>query len=461
MSTPRVVAVAPGSAGERAGLLPGDEIARVDGLRPRDVIEWQFATDESDIELDVVRGGIELTLAVPKRAGEPLGVEVQSAVFDRVRTCDNHCEFCFIYQLPKGMRRSLYLKDDDYRLSFLYGNFTTLTRFTEADLERVITERLSPLHVSIHATDHDVRNRMLKNVRGGMSLRWLRALLDHGIEVRGQVVVCPGVNDGDVLDATLAGVLDEYPELVSVAVVPLGLSKFNNEPAMRLHTPAEAARVVDIVERWQATFLELLGRRMVFAADEYYLMTGRAFPPAEQYEGFPMHEDGIGMARTFELEFEGHAPTATGVRSGFFAAVDLPSNPAAYTGLRACGDHAAASTVVRFRSSRESTAVLTGEFGAQVIAPLIERLGRDDVRVVPVANEFFGGNTGVTGLMTGADLARVLAGEPAGDRYLLPDVCLSDDGRFLDGLTVAELPRPVEVVATDGISLRRALGEAA
>jgi hypothetical protein len=167
-------------------------------------------------------------------------------VFDRVRTCDNHCEFCFIYQLPKGMRRSLYLKDDDYRLSFLYGNFTTLTRFTESDLERVITERLSPLHVSIHATDPDVRNRMLKNVRGGMSLRWLRALLDHGIEVRGQVVVCPGVNDGDVLDDTLAGVLDQYPELTSVAVVPLGLSKFNNEPAMRLHTPAEADRVVDL-----------------------------------------------------------------------------------------------------------------------------------------------------------------------------------------------------------------------
>jgi NifB/MoaA-like Fe-S oxidoreductase len=302
---------------------------------------------------------------------------------------------------------------------------------------------------------------MLKNVRGGMSLRWLRALLDHGIAVRGQVVVCPGVNDGDVLDDTLAGVLDGYPELVSVAVVPLGLSRFNNEPAMRLHTPDEAARVVDIVERWQATYLELLGRRMVFAADEYYLMTGRPFPSAEQYEGFPMHEDGIGMARTFELEFEGHAATATGVRSGFFAAVDLPSNPAAYTGLRASGDHATTPAPVRLRTRRDSTAVLTGQFGARVITPLIERLGRDDVRVLPVANEFFGGNTGVTGLMTGADLTRVLATEPAGDRYLLPDVCLSDDGRFLDGITVAELPRPVEIVATDGISLRRALGEAA
>src|SRR5215211_4357130 len=233
MSTPIFIAIAPGSAGLRASLKTGDDIARVDGLRTRDVIEWQYATDEADIELDVVRGGLELTMSVPKRAGEPLGVEVQSALFDRVRTCDNHCEFCFIYQLPKGMRRSLYLKDDDYRLSFLYGNFTTLTRFTEADLERVVTEGLSPLHVSIHSTDPALRSAMLRNPRGATSLRWLRALLDHGIEVRGQLVICPGVNDGRALDDTLAGLLDEYPELASVAVVPLGISKFNPEAAMR------------------------------------------------------------------------------------------------------------------------------------------------------------------------------------------------------------------------------------
>ncbi len=222
---PVVVAVAPDSPAAAVGVQVGDEIVRVNGSVPRDIIEWQFATDEAEVEIDLVRSGIEFTVEVDKRAGESLGVEVSSAVFDRVRTCDNHCEFCFIYQLPKGMRRSLYLKDDDYRLSFLYGNFTTLTRFTEADLERVITERLSPLHVSIHATDHEIRNRMLKNERGGMSLRWLRALLDHGIEVRGQVVVCPGINDGDVLEDTFAGILDRFPELSSVAVVPLPSSK--------------------------------------------------------------------------------------------------------------------------------------------------------------------------------------------------------------------------------------------
>jgi putative radical SAM enzyme (TIGR03279 family) len=464
MSAPVVVAVAPGSAAERCGLQAGDAVLSINGAAPRDIIEWRVAVDDADLELEVERGGLQLSVEVAKRAGEPLGAEVSSAVFDRVRTCDNHCEFCFIHQLPAGMRRSLYLKDDDYRLSFLYGNFTTLTRFTEADLERVVTERLSPLHVSIHATDPAVRARMLKNPRGGMSLRWLRALLDHGIAVRGQIVLCPGVNDGDVFERTMVGVLDQYPELDSVAVVPLGLSKFNGEAAMRHHSATEAAAMVNAVERWQAVFMRALGRRMVFAADEYYLMAERPFPDAAAYEGFPMHEDGIGMARTFEAEFFGAADRPTGPRSGFFAWVDgAPAagyravrNPAADTGLR--GAASAGSVALRpRRATRDApVGVLSGVYGARVIAPLVSSLGRADVRVLPVPNEFFGGNTSVTGLMVGADVARVLADQPSGHRYLLPDVCLSE-GRFLDGLAVAELPRAVEVIPTDGISLRAAL----
>ena len=238
--------------------------------------------------------------------------------------------FTVVWTETRGTGQSSAPADDDYRLSFLYGNFTTLTRFTELDLERVITERLSPLHVSIHATDPEIRADILRNRRGAMSLRWLRALLDHDIEVHGQIVVCPGLNDGDVLDHTLAGVLERFPELATVAVVPLGVSQFNTQPRMRPHTRAEAERVVDVVDAWQVTFLAALGRRMVFAADEYYLLAGRPFPDASVYGDFPMHEDGIGMARTFELEFEGVADQATGVRSGFFAAVDLPSNPAAF-----------------------------------------------------------------------------------------------------------------------------------
>jgi putative radical SAM enzyme (TIGR03279 family) len=461
MPSPRIVAVAPGSAGARAGLAVGDEVVAVDGQTPRDVLEWRFLVDEPDLQLDIRRGGLERSVEVPKRAGEPLGVEVHSALFDQVRTCDNHCEFCFIYQLPPGLRSSLYQKDDDYRLSFLYGNFTTLTRFTEADLERVVTEGLSPLNVSIHATDPEVRTAMLRNRRGATSLRWLRALLDHGVEVHGQVVVCPGRNDGAVLDDTLAGVLDRYPELASLCVVPLGVSRFNTEGGMRPHTLSEATAVVECVEDWQDVFLATLGRRLVFAADEYYLLADRPFPPPEAYEGFPMHEDGVGMARTFEAELFGLVEEARGVEAGFFAWADaaehaLPSDYERYRGPRATGAQMA-DQLLQVRPSRHApVAILTGELGAKVLAPLIHAMDVPDVRVLPVVNEFFGGTTSVTGLLVGEDLARVLASEPEGHRYLLPDVCLSN-GRFLDGTRPEDLPRPVEVIATDGHALRRAL----
>jgi putative radical SAM enzyme (TIGR03279 family) len=465
-SAPVVVAVTPNSAADIAGMQPGDEVRMLNGMIPRDIIEWRLIADEAEVEIDFVRGGIEQHTMVTKMAGEPLGAEVSSALFDRVRTCDNHCAFCFIYQLPPGMRQSLYLKDDDYRLSFLYGNFTTLTRFTEADLERVITEGLSPLNVSIHATDPTVRSEMLRNPRGGMSLRWLRQLLDHDICVNGQIVVCPGVNDGDVLEDSMIGILDRYADLHHVALVPLGISRYNTEATMRAHTQDEARAVVELVERWQKIFLTHVGHRMVFAADEYYLMADMAFPAGEDYEGFGLHEDGIGMARTFEWEFDGRLDLPTGPQSGFFAAVDgapaegyrAPRNPAGDTGLRGCSSSALGdSTGVALLPRRTApVGILTAPYGAEVLQPLIDRCGRDDVRVVTVANDFFGGNTAVTGLMVGQDIAKVLSTQPQGHRYLLPDVCLSE-GRFLDGLTPQDLPRPVEIVATDGIALRRAL----
>ncbi|HZT66007.1 MAG TPA: DUF512 domain-containing protein [Acidimicrobiales bacterium] len=445
MSLPRVAAVDEGSPAHRAGLQPGDEILSINGRVPRDVIQYRLLVDEAEVDLELRRGGLETAARVSKSDGEPLGAEITSALFDQVRTCDNHCEFCFIYQLPKGLRPSLYMKDDDYRLSFLYGNFTTLTRFTEADLERVVTEGLSPLFVSIHATDPEVRARLLRNRRGATSLRWLRALLDHGIEVHGQLVVCPGVNDGEVLAATLSGILDQYPELASAAAVPLGVSRHSTEPSLRPHTTEEAAAVVDLVEEWQETFLSCLGRRLVFVADEYYLLAGRPLPPPDAYEGFPQHENGIGIAAAFRAAFVG-ATAAHGVRPGFFAWVD--GAPAA--GYRATRS---AETRVALRARPGApVAVLTGRYGAAVLGPLLA--GR--ARVITVENRFFGGNVGVAGLMVGEDVAVTLSQEPPGHRYLLPDVCLSG-GRFLDGMAVEDLPRPVEVVATDGASLRRAL----
>ncbi len=486
MPFPQVVAVARGSAAERAGVRAGDEIRSMNGTVPRDIIAYQLIADEASVELGLARGNLELEVVVEKHAGDPLGIEVSSALFDRIRTCDNHCEFCFIYQLPKGMRRSLYVKDDDYRLSFLYGNFTTLTRFTELDLERVVTERLSPLNVSIHATDPDVRARMLRNRRGATSLRWLRALLDHGIEVHGQIVVCPGVNDGDVLHDTLAGILERFPELATAAAVPLGVSRFSNEAAMRPHTTDEAAAVVDAVEEWQQVFRRVLGRALVHASDEYYLLAGRPFPAAGAYDGFPQHENGIGMAAAFAQAFLSGQPTGPAGHGGFFQSVDgLPPTdyraPQAVAAPRGAEPHraephraephradphraaphgAVVPVALRPRTSGPGRplTVLTGVYGARVITPLLEQVGRHDVEVLAIANDFFGGNTAVAGLLTGEDLLRALSGADPTRRYLLPDVCLNE-GRFLDGLTPADLPVAVEVVESDGAALRAAIGD--
>ena len=455
MALPQVVALGAHAAAAAAGVEVGDEIQAMNGRVPRDVIEFRLLADEAVVVLDLVRGGLERRVVVRKPAGEPLGVEVSSPVFDRVRTCDNHCAFCFIYQLPEGMRRSLYVKDDDYRLSFLYGNFTTLTRFTELDLERVVTERLSPLNVSIHTTDPDLRARMLRNRRGATSLRWLRQLLDHGIEVHGQIVVCPGVNDGVALHETFAGVLDRFPELASVAAVPLGVSRFSREAELRPHTKDEAVAVVEAVEEWQGRFLGALGRRVVAAADEYYLLADRPFPEAPAYEGFAQHENGVGMAVSFAGGFlQGAAPARARAHGGFFQSVD--GAPATgYRARRAPLGPGGGSASHR-RPGQEAVTVVTGVYGARVLRPLLDRAGYAKVRLLEVENDHFGGNIAVTGLLTGADVARALGRHAPEGRVLLPDVCLSE-GRFLDGAGLDDLPVGVEVVATDGAALRRAL----
>jgi putative radical SAM enzyme (TIGR03279 family) len=447
VSGARISSISPGSPAANVDLAIGDELVSVNGLEPTDIIEYQQLIDGKVVTLVVRREGEPLSrkVSVSKGEGEPLGLSIDSAVFDRIRTCDNHCTFCFIYQLPKGMRRSLYVKDDDFRLSFLYGNFTTLTRFTEFDLERVIDEGLSPLYVSIHSTNPELRADMLRNPRGATSLRWLQELLRAGVDVHGQVVVCPGVNDGVELERTLYDVLSLYPELKSLALVPVGVSDFTLEETMRAHNAAEAREVVALAERFQRFTRELFGVAKVFASDEFYLVAGVSPPGTESFESLDEAENGVGLVAAFIESFTKHA-VMTKLGSGFFQSVD---------GAPALG-YRAPRTMMNQSYFGDEVTVLTGEYAAPILRDLFDEHGFSDVDVKAVKNRYFGGNIKVAGLMTGQDLQVALRDISESSVCLIPDVCLSE-GRFLDGLTLEDLPRPVMTVSTTGLDLRTAL----
>jgi putative radical SAM enzyme (TIGR03279 family) len=447
VSGARISSISPDSPASSVDLVVGDELLSVNGTAPTDIIEYQQLIDGEVVTLVVQRVGEPLSrkVTVKKREGQPLGLSIDSAVFDRIRTCDNHCTFCFIYQLPKGMRRSLYVKDDDFRLSFLYGNYTTLTRFTEFDLERVLDEGLSPLYVSIHTTNPELRGEMLRNPRGATSLRWLRELLRAGVEVHGQVVVCPGVNDGEELERTLFDVVSLYPELASVALVPVGVSDLSREESMRPHEPDEARQVVALAERFQRLTRELFGRAKVFASDEFYLVAGLSPPGTESFESLDEAENGVGLVAAFVESFAERTPMAK-LGSGFFQSVD---------GAPAIG-YRAPRTVDERSYVGETVTVLTGEYAAPILRALFDDHGFSDIEVKAVKNRYFGGNIKVAGLMTGQDLQVALNEVDETNVCLVPDVCLSE-GRFLDGLSLEDLSRPVMSVATTGHELRAAL----
>ena len=447
MSLPTILEIIAGTPAAACGLAVDDELISVNGVVPSDVIEYQQLVDDPDPVFLMRREGVEFETIVEKAEGVPIGLRLGSSIFDRVQTCDNHCEFCFIYQLPPGMRKSLYLKDDDYRLSFLYGNFTTLTRFTELDLARVVEDRLGPLYVSIHATDPDIRADMLRNRRGATSLRWLDALLDGGIVVHGQIVLCPDINNGDILERTLAETITRFPKLATLGIVPLGLSKYNTETNLRVHTHLDAQRDIDIVAFWQEQAFKTLGRRIFQASDEMYIMAEREVPAADSYEGYEQHENGIGMMRAFYEEIgrlEGGSSSDAQIVTGEWRSV--PAAPAeGYRSIR----HESPDPP----ADRGTLVVLTGTYGTAVIEPVrsrLERLAGRNIRLLEVPNTYFGGNTAVAGLMVGEDIIETIKrdNEPVG-AYVIPDVALSGD-TFIDDVSlslVAQLASAPVVVA--------------
>jgi putative radical SAM enzyme (TIGR03279 family) len=402
------------SAAEAAGLAPGDRVLTINGQALRDAIDFQFHAADDRLRLTVERDGRRRAVTVTRGAGD-LGVELEPPRPRDIATCANKCVFCFIHQLPRGLRRSLYVKDDDFRLSFLHGNYITLSDLDEPALARIEAQRLSPLYVSVHATDPALRHALLGRPRHDADiLPRMERLAKAGIRMHAQVVLCPGLNDGPHLERTVRELAALHPHVATVAIVPVGLTRHRERlPALRTLGDDEAAALVDQVERWQRHWLTSRGSRLVFLGDEVYIQAGRPFPPAETYEGFPVAEDGIGLVRRFEDEM--------------------------HQALRRWRPPTTARTV----------SVVTGTLYAPRMATLLDGVQGATLRAraVAVPNELFGGSVGVAGLLAGRDIVRALGRErELGDAVLIPAVSVREgDGVFLDDMTPDELARDVGV----------------
>jgi len=396
----RIQAVKQDSPAERAGLRRGDVVLSVGPDLVRDVIDFMFHSSADSIELRGKRQSGAFSVRVRRNGSGTFGIDFEPM---KPRTCPNKCVFCFVDQLPPGLRASLYVKDEDYRFSFLHGNYITMTNLRHSDLDRIIRQRLSPLYVSVHSTDPDVRARML-GLRGSTDiLPRLEALKRGGIHVHAQVVLCPGLNDGTHLAKTVRDLADLFPCVRSVAVVPVGLTGHRRGlPRVRRVARRDAVRVLESLDAWQTEFRKRLGTRFVFAADEMYLLAGRDVPEVAEYEGFPQSENGVGLVRTL-----------------FCQAGRLRAR-------------------IRRRARGRRAAVLTGKLAEPVVK---QALAGEGVRVLGVRNRLMGGPVTVVGLLGGRDLLRAMKRLGAEEVAVVSEECLNRDGLFLDGMTLEELER--------------------
>lgn len=404
-----VQSVAEGSPAWQAGLEPGMVVRAVNGVPLDDIITWRWEADEGRCTLDVEVPGEDglFEAELYRDPGEDWGLQFTDVLFDGIRTCRNACVFCFMSMLPKGLRDSLYLRDDDYRLSFLQGNFVTLTNVDDKDLARVIDYRMEPMNVSIHAVSHEARRKMMgKHEARGLEV--LEALCDAGLEVHGQVVLCPGLNDGDELVRTLDFV-EQHPAITSLAIVPLGYTKHSRFDRSYSDDPAAARRVVEQLKPYQERSRATTGSTRFQLSDEFYVAAQLPVPPADHYDGFPQYYDGIGMLRSFLDETDRvvleRAPELSAVANALEARGERV--------LIVCG-HAALGVYERFCAG----APLRG-----VAAPF------------PVRNDYFGGDVNVTGLIVAEDLLAQLPEDLAGTFIVLPDLMLNFDRMTLDGST--------------------------
>ncbi len=407
-----VNAVRPNSPAARLGLAQGCELLAVDGHELSDALDYQYYTAADTFTLQCKIRGVPRTLQVQKRAYEPFGCDFKTYLADAQHSCQNHCLFCFIDQLPKGMRSSLYFKDDDERLSFLYGNYITLTNLTQREVARIIELHISPIYVSVHTTDPDLRVRMLANKRAGESLEYLRRFAEAGIRLHCQIVLCRGINDGQALRRTLDDLLRLQPRVESIAVVPVGLTAYREGLyPLRPYDAGTAAETLEILEGYSRRCRAACGRGIVYPSDEWYLLAHKAIPPAEFYDDFAQIEDGVGMWRLFQDTFFAQLS-----ESAKRCKLVLPHRADTVTGTMAAPlIKAAASAVMR-------------------------RFPQVKITVHAIRNDFFGGNVSVAGLVTGQDILKQCDGKLKSDTLLVPDVMLRDGtDRFLDDISLAEL----------------------
>jgi len=423
-----VASVLPGSIAEEAGLEAGDRIISINGQIINDIFDYRFLAADENLALKVRKKDGDLwEIDIEKEEYEDLGIEFENPMIDEARSCTNKCIFCFIDQLPPGLRRTLYFKDDDSRLSFLMGNYVTLTNMDEDDIDRIVKYRMSPVNVSVHTTNPDLRVFMLNNRFAGSVMEKINKLVDGGITVNCQIVLCRDINDGQELDRTINDLASLYPGVGSISVVPVGITRYREGLyELKPFDWDSANAVIEQVEKWQEKFLEEYQSRIVYIADELYLLAGRSIPPYEYYEGFPQIENGVGLIAMFDREFHD-------------ALAQLGS------GITKC--HSKTVSIATGTSSYEFIEHLAGE---------IESLCKNiKVNVYKIKNVFFGENVTVTGLLTGRDIAKQLSGQQLGDELLISKSTLkSDENIFLDDYTVSmleeELGVKIKVVESNG-----------
>jgi putative radical SAM enzyme (TIGR03279 family) len=402
----KIIQVENESIAQDLGIQPGDELTEINGERVRDILDYRFHENDEEISLTVVRNGEATIFDIEQNDGDRLGLEFDEM---KILSCGNDCIFCFVDQNPAGLRQQLYFRDGDYRLSFMYGNYTTMTNAGPAILRRIVDQRLSPQYISVHVTDYAVRKKLMGLKKDDHILEKIKFLHENGIAMHTQIVLCPGLNDGDALAKTVSDLYSFNKHIVSLAIVPVGLTdhRFGLEQLSRVDQ-AYATRLLEQVNAWQKRFRKEIGRGFVYASDEFHIVAGAKLPATRSYDGFPQIENGVGMVRSFLNDFAKASKT-------FPKSLPRPGR----------------MTII--------TAVLAEEIMRKHVLPVLNAIGKLEVNLIVAKNTLFGESVTVSGLLSGNCVYSALQGHPRGHLVLLPPDILNSDGRLLDNLRLSDI----------------------